>query len=109
MKKHIKSNVHWVGKVDWELRKFHGDEYSTHNGSSYNSYLIQEEKNVLIDTVWAPFAAEFVDNLASEIELDKIDYIVINHGEGTTAVPFRSYGAHTRYAHLLQRKRSKIA
>jgi len=81
MKKHIKSNVHWVGKVDWELRKFHGDEYSTHNGSSYNSYLIQEEKNVLIDTVWAPFAAEFVDNLAGEIELDKIDYIVINHGE----------------------------
>jgi len=81
MKKHIKNNVHWVGKVDWELRKFHGDEYSTHNGSSYNAYLIQEEKNVLIDTVWAPFSREFVDNLAGEIDLEKIDYIVINHGE----------------------------
>ena len=49
MKKLIKNNVYWVGKVDWELQKFHGDDYSTHNGSSYNSYLIREEKNVLID------------------------------------------------------------
>ncbi len=81
MKKHIKGNVHWVGKVDWELRSFHGDEYSTHKGSTYNSYLIQEEKTVLIDTVWQPFAEEFVDNLASEIDLAQIDYIIANHGE----------------------------
>jgi flavorubredoxin len=51
VKKQVKNNVFWVGKVDWELRKFHGDEYSTHKGSTYNSYLIQEEKTVLIDTV----------------------------------------------------------
>lgn len=81
MKKKVKNNVFWVGKVDWELRKFHGNEYSTHKGSSYNSYLIQEEKTVLIDTVWTPFAEEFVENLSKEIDLDKIDYIVANHGE----------------------------
>lgn len=81
LKKYLKNNVSWVGKVDWELRKFHGDEYSTHKGSTYNSYLIQEEKTVLLDTVWAPFAEEFVDNLASEIDLNKIDFIVANHGE----------------------------
>ncbi|MGI6485442.1 MAG: anaerobic nitric oxide reductase flavorubredoxin [Tepidanaerobacteraceae bacterium] len=81
MKKLVKNNVFWVGKVDWELRKFHGDELSTHKGSTYNSYLIQEEKTVLIDTVWAPFAKEFVENLAKEIHLDKIDYIIANHGE----------------------------
>jgi flavorubredoxin len=81
MKKQVKNNVYWVGKVDWELRKFHGDEYSTHKGSTYNSYLIQEEKTVLIDTVWAPFAEEFVDNLAKEIDLNKIDFIIANHGE----------------------------
>jgi anaerobic nitric oxide reductase flavorubredoxin len=81
MKKKIKNQVFWVGKVDWELRKFHGDEFSTHHGSTYNSYLIQEEKNVLIDTVWIPFAEEFVENLAQEIDLNKIDYIVANHGE----------------------------
>ena len=77
----VKSNVTWVGKIDWELRKFHGNEYSTHKGSSYNSYLIKEEKTVLIDTVWAPFAKEFVENLKKEIDLKKIDYIVANHGE----------------------------
>ncbi len=81
MKKIIKNNVSWVGKVDWELKKFHGDDYSTHKGSTYNSYLIQEEKTVLIDTVWLPFAEEFVANLAGEIELGKIDYIIANHGE----------------------------
>lgn len=81
MKKHIKSNVYWVGKVDWELRKFHGEEYSTDKGSTYNSYLVQEEKTVLIDTVWLPYGIEFVDNLAKEIDLNKIDFIVANHGE----------------------------
>jgi flavorubredoxin len=81
MKAVIKNNVSWVGKVDWELRRFHGDEYSTHRGSSYNSYLVQEEKTALIDTVWTPYAEEFVDNLASEIELKKIDVVVANHAE----------------------------
>jgi len=81
MKRHIKSNVHWVGKIDWELTRFHGDEYSTHRGSSYNSYLIEEEKTVLIDTVWAPFSKEFVENLSLEIDLAKIDYIIANHAE----------------------------
>ncbi len=42
MKKPVKNNVSWVGKVDWELLKFHGDDYSTHKGSTYNSYLIEE-------------------------------------------------------------------
>jgi hypothetical protein len=50
----VKSNIHWVGKIDWELRKFHGDEYSTHRGSTYNSYLIKEEKTAIFATVWAP-------------------------------------------------------
>ena len=81
MKKIIKNNVSWVGKVDWELKKFHGDGFTTNHGSSFNSYLIQEEKNVLIDTVWIPYAEEFVDNLAKEIELKQIDFIVANHGE----------------------------
>lgn len=81
MKKLVKNNVHWLGKVDWELESFHGEELSTHKGSTYNSYLIQEEKNVLIDTVWTPYAKEFVENLKSEIALEDIDYIIVNHGE----------------------------
>ncbi len=77
----VKNNIHWVGKIDWELRKFHGDEYSTHRGSTYNSYLIKEEKTAIFDTVWAPFAEEYVCNLALEIELDKIDYVIAPHAE----------------------------
>lgn len=81
MKKLIRNNVYWVGKNDWELRGFHGYEYSTHRGSSYNSYLIREEKTVLIDTVYKPFSNEFIENLADEIELSSIDYIISNHAE----------------------------
>lgn len=77
----VKNNIHWVGKIDWELRKFHGDEYSTHQGSSYNSYLVKEDKVALIDTVWRPFSNKFIKNLSNEIDLNKIDYIVANHAE----------------------------
>lgn len=79
--KRINEFVTWVGKIDWELKKFHGDEFTTNKGSSYNSYLIRDEKNVLIDTVWLPHDKEFVANLKKEIDLNKIDYIIINHGE----------------------------
>lgn len=77
----IKDNVYWVGKIDWELIRYQGYKYSTHRGSTYNSYLIKEDKIALIDTVWGPFAKEFVENLAKEIDLRKIDYIIANHGE----------------------------
>ena len=81
MSVNIKNNIWWVGKTDWELRKFHGNEYSTDKGTTYNSYLIKEEKTILIYTVWMPYAKEFVRNLAKEIDLKKIDYIIANHSE----------------------------
>jgi anaerobic nitric oxide reductase flavorubredoxin len=81
MKLHIKNNVSWIGKIDWELRKFHGDEYSTHRGSTYNSYLIEEEKVAVVDTVWTPFAKEYITNLEKQIDLKKIDYVIANHAE----------------------------
>lgn len=77
----ISDKITWVGKIDWELERFHGDEYSVHKGTSYNSYLIRDKKTVLIDTVWAPYAKEFVKNLKKEIDLNEIDYIIANHGE----------------------------
>jgi anaerobic nitric oxide reductase flavorubredoxin len=77
----INNTVTWVGKIHWDLRTFHGEEYSTHKGSSYNSYLIRDEKTVLIDTVWQPFSKEFIDNLKKEIDLNEIDYIIANHAE----------------------------
>lgn len=81
MIRNIKNNVDWVGKIDWELREFHGADYSVNRGSSQNAYLIREEKTVLVDTVWLPHAEEFVNNLKQIIDLKAIDAIVINHGE----------------------------
>ncbi|MDF2943725.1 MAG: norV [Herbinix sp.] len=81
MGKKITDKVTWVGKIDWELKYFHGNEYSTKKGSSYNSYLIKDKKTVLIDTVWQPFDKEFVSRLKQEINLKDIDYIVMNHNE----------------------------
>ena len=60
MKKKINEYVTWIGKTDWELKKFHGDEFTTVKGSSYNAYLIQDEKTVLIDTVWLPYDKECI-------------------------------------------------
>ncbi len=77
----ITDKVSWIGKIDWQLRKFHGDQLTTRLGSSYNAYLIKDEKNVVIDSVYKPFATEWIDELKKEIDLDKIDYIIANHGE----------------------------
>ncbi|MCI1305441.1 MAG: flavodoxin domain-containing protein [Lachnospiraceae bacterium] len=81
MRKQVKGNVSWVGYLDWELDRFHGDDYSILNGSSQNAYLIEEEKTVLVDTVWRPHRFDFVENLKKEIDLKQIDFIVANHGE----------------------------
>jgi len=108
MKKQIKNNVGWVGKVDWELKQFHGNEFSTNHGSTYNAYLVQEEKTVLIDTVWKPYDKEFVANLSKEIDLSTIDFVVANHGEvdhsGSQRFTAGIAGANSRCSDLLYRK-----
>ena len=82
MGKRISTHVTWVGKVDWELKHFHGNELSTKKGSSYNSYLVRGgEKTALIDTVWGPYDREFVQRLSEEIDLKDIDFVVMNHNE----------------------------
>ena len=88
MKRQIKNNVSWIGYIDWELQTFHGDDYTIANGSSQNAYLIQEEKTVLIDTVWAPHRFEFVENLKKEIDLKKSTILLPTTGRWTT--PARS-------------------
>ena len=45
----LKEGINWVGVVDWNIRDFHG--YTTRRGTSYNAYLIRDEKTALIDTV----------------------------------------------------------
>lgn len=77
----IKKNIYWTGIKDWELRRFHGHELSTHRGSTYNAYIIKDEKTVLVDTVWDPYKEEFTEGLEREVGLENIDMIVIGHVE----------------------------
>ena len=77
----LTKGVYWVGVVDWAIRQFHGHELSTHRGSSYNSYLIMDEKTVLVDTVWGPFQEQLIENIREIIDPPKIDIVVANHAE----------------------------
>ena len=76
----LADDIYYVGVVDWDLRNFHG--YSTHRGSSYNSYLVIDEKIALIDNVKEPFLGEFLENIEEVIGDKKIDYFISNHLEG---------------------------
>ena len=71
--------VHWVGVVDWNIRDFHG--YLTEDGSTYNAYLILDEKITLIDTVKKEFVPEMLARVAEIVPLEQISYIISNHVE----------------------------
>lgn len=75
----IKNDIYWVGGIDWDLRSFHG--YLTQRGTSYNSYLIIDEKITLIDTVKHYLADEMLQRIKNIIDPSKINYIVCNHVE----------------------------
>jgi flavorubredoxin len=73
----IRPDIHWVGCVDWDVRDFHG--YDTDRGSTYNAYLVLDEKTALIDAVKAPFAGQLLENIAARTPT--LDYVVCNHAE----------------------------
>jgi len=75
----LKRGIYWVGAIDWNVRDFHG--YSTPFGSTYNAYLILDEKNVLVDTVKAPFYLEMLGRISEIIDPAKIDIVISNHVE----------------------------
>ncbi|MCL2134986.1 MAG: flavodoxin domain-containing protein [Candidatus Bathyarchaeota archaeon] len=75
----LKDGVYCVGVVDWNMRDFHG--YVTSRGTSYNAYIVKDEKTVLVDTVKAPFVGELVGNISEIINLEELDYIIVNHVE----------------------------
>jgi flavorubredoxin len=75
----IAEGIFWVGVVDWNIRDFHG--YSTKHGSTYNAYLILDDKITLIDTVKKEFADELITNISHIVDPKKIDYVISNHTE----------------------------
>ncbi|MGD8846794.1 MAG: FprA family A-type flavoprotein [Desulfobacteraceae bacterium] len=75
----IAKGIYDVGVNDWNIDDFHG--YSTPLGTSYNAYLIVDEKVALIDTVKKKFADQLLANISKIIDPKKIDYVISNHAE----------------------------
>jgi len=77
----ILPDIYSVGVVDWNVREFHGHTYTTKRGTTYNAYLILDEKIALVDTVYGPFTGELIENIRQIIPVEKIDYVIANHVE----------------------------
>jgi flavorubredoxin len=75
----LKDGIDWVGYIDWTVRDFHG--YKTESGSTYNAYLIRDEKIAIIDAVKAPYVGKYLEHIKALVPLESIDYIVCNHAE----------------------------
>jgi len=77
----IAENIYCVGAVDWNVRNFHGYTYTTARGTTYNAYLIIDEKIALVDTVLPSFTEMLLNNIREIIDPSKIDYLIANHAE----------------------------
>ena len=77
----IADNVYWVGVKDPDLRVF-DIVMETKHGTTYNAYLIKGENHTaLIDTVKEGFKDEYFANIEEICEVEKIDYLIVNHTE----------------------------
>lgn len=79
MKCEVKNGIYWTGAIDWNMRNFHG--YDTPKGTSYNAYLILDEKIALVDTVKGGFSDEMFMNIEEHVDPARIDYVIVNHLE----------------------------
>ncbi|MEE9369333.1 MAG: FprA family A-type flavoprotein [Pontiella sp.] len=75
----LREGINWVGYIDWTVRDFHG--YKTESGSTYNAYLIQDEKCAVIDGVKSPYGSYYLDRIKALTDLENIKYVVCNHAE----------------------------
>jgi len=75
----VKNNLYWVGAIDWNVRDFHG--YSTYKGTTYNAYLVKDEKTTLFDTVKKSHMHELVHHIKQLMDPTEIDYLIVNHVE----------------------------
>ena len=76
----LKNNIYWIGVKDPELRVF-DIIMETKKGTTYNSYVINDEKVAIVDTVKTGFYDEFKKNLKGIIGEKKVDYVIVQHTE----------------------------
>ncbi len=76
----LADDVYWIGAVDYNKRNFHGYSLSP-QGTTYNAYVIKDEKTVIFDSVDDSYAGTMLCRLAKITPLEKVDYIVVHHTE----------------------------
>jgi len=103
----LAEGIEWVGVVDWNIRDFHG--YITRRGTSYNSYLIRDEKTALVDTVKHTFSSELLQNIGEIVDPTKIDYIIINHVEMDHSSSLPIVAKYAKNATIVASQRGKNA
>jgi anaerobic nitric oxide reductase flavorubredoxin len=103
----LAEGINWVGVVDWNLRDFHG--YVTRRGTTYNAYLIQDEKTALVDTVKHAFSSELLQNICEIVDPEKIDYIIVNHVEMDHSSSLPVIAKHAKNATIIASTRGKDA
>ena len=103
----LAEGIHWVGVVDWNVRDFHG--FVIRRGTTYNAYLIMDEKTVLVDTVKGTFSDELLRNIREITNPEKIDYVIINHVEMDHSSSLPIIMEYARNATILTSQRGKDA
>src|SRR4030042_6804224 len=103
----LAENINWVGVVDWNIRDFHG--YTTRRGSTYNAYLIKDEKTALVDTVKQAFSSELIQKVSELVDPEKIDYIIINHVEMDHSSSLPIVAKHAKNATIIASQKGKDA
>lgn len=76
----IAKNIFYLGANDRKINLFEG-QYNVPNGMSYNSYLIKDEKNVILDTIDKAVTEEWFKKLDKALNGENVDYLVISHME----------------------------
>jgi anaerobic nitric oxide reductase flavorubredoxin len=103
----LAEGINWVGVIDWNLRDFHG--YMTRRGTTYNAYLIKDEKTALVDTVKHTFSSELLRNICEIVDPAKIDYIIVNHVEMDHSSSLPVIAKYAKNATVIASQRGKDA
>jgi anaerobic nitric oxide reductase flavorubredoxin len=103
----LAEGINWVGVIDWNIRDFH--DYVTRRGTTYNAYLIQDEKIALVDTVKHTFSSELLRNICEIIDPAKIDYIIVNHVEMDHSSSLPIIAEYAKNATIIASERGKDA
>ena len=76
----VLDNIYWVGVNDRRIARFE-NMFEVPNGVSYNSFVIKDEKNALMDSVEGAFTRQYMENVAAALDGEDLDYIIISHME----------------------------